>query len=110
MWRTAPLYERVPLVWILVGLLFNSSGLYLGFDNAFSFVYMIVGMFCFAFGVALFALRLRERPRAPEKTRLSPNFISAGATQVLAVPNNDNSQDTAQANPEEQPSQIPAAS
>jgi hypothetical protein len=88
------------LVWILVGLLFNSTGLYVGFDNAFSFVYMIVGMFCFAFGVALFALRLRERPRTSEKTRLSPNFISAGDTQVYVVPNNDNSQDTAQANPE----------
>ena len=86
MFRGAPLYERVPMVWVLVGLLFISSGLYLGFDYSMSFVYMIVGMFCFAFGVALFGLRLSERPRAPTRTRLSPNFISAGASDVSPAP------------------------
>ena len=76
------------MVWVLVGLLFISSGLYLGFDYSMSFVYMIVGMFCFAFGVALFGLRLSERPRTPTRTRLSPNFISAGASDVSPLPKN----------------------
>ncbi len=100
MLRATIVQERVPLVWVLVGLLFQSTGVYMGFDNGLTFVYMIVGMFCFVFGLVLFALRLRERPRTPEKTRLSPNFISAGATPVFPAPENDNSQDTAQANPE----------
>ena len=80
MWRADIIFERVPIVWILVGLLFQASGLYLGFDYALSFLYMIIGAFCFAFGVAILVFRMRERPKAPEKTRLSPQFISAGAT------------------------------
>jgi len=84
--RAAQLVERVPMVWVLVGLLFISSGLYLGFDYSMSFVYMIVGLFCFAFGIALFGLRLSERPRTPTRTRLSPNFISAGASDVNPAP------------------------
>ena len=75
--------ERVPLVWILVGLLFNAAGLYLGFEFGLTFVYMIVGWFCCAFGLALLLFRLREKPRVTEKTRLSPNFMSAGKTQVF---------------------------
>ena len=83
MFRATPIYERVPVVWILVGLLFSASGLYLGFDYSLSFWYLVIGMACFAFGVAIIVLRRLERPRAPEGTRLSPNFISAGATQIM---------------------------
>ena len=82
MQQLRPVYERVPLVWILVGLLFNATGLYLGFDFSLSFVYMLVGWFCVAFGVALFLFRLREAPKSPVSTRLSPKFVSAGSTQV----------------------------
>lgn len=96
MLRATLVQERVPLVWILVGLLFQSSGVYLGFDNGLTFVYMIVGMFCFAFGIALFALRLRERPRSPAKTRLSPHFISAGASDVSPLAKSDNLQPATQ--------------
>lgn len=86
MWRADIVFERVPIVWILVGLLFQASGLYLGFDYSLSFLYMIIGAFCFAFGVAMLVLRLREKPKASEKTRLSPQFISAGTPQAMASP------------------------
>ena len=81
--RFSIVQERVPLVWILVGLLFNATGLYLGFEFGLTFVYMILGWFCCAFGIALLAFRLREKPRTTARTRLSPNFISAGKTQVF---------------------------
>ena len=85
-----PIYERIPLVWVLVGLLFNATGLYLGFEFTLSFVYLMVGCFCCAFGVALFVFRLRERPRGSDKTRLSPNFLSTGSMQVVpSMPNKD---------------------
>jgi len=83
MWRPTPAYDRVPVVWILLGLLFNAAGLQLGFEYSLSFVYMLIGWFCCAFGAAIFVLRLGERPRSSAKTRLSPKFVSAGATQVI---------------------------
>ncbi|MCH7820428.1 MAG: hypothetical protein IIA07_00305 [Proteobacteria bacterium] len=91
MWSPTPIYERVPQVWFLLGLLFVATGLYLGFEFAQSFWYIAIGCFCCAFGVALFVLRLGERPRGSAKTRLSPDFVSEGpAQQAPAASNDDN--------------------
>jgi len=76
-------FERLPSVWFLLGLLFNAAGLYLGFDFSLAFGYMIIGWFCCAYGIALFVFRIIERPRTNESTRLSPNFISAGASVLM---------------------------
>ena len=87
------IFERLPMVWFLIGLLFNAAGLYLGFEYSLSFGYMVVGWFCCAYGLALFAFRLRERPRTSAATRLSPKFISAGATVIMpAAPKVENEQ------------------
>ncbi len=95
------IFERLPMVWFLLGLLFNSAGLYLGFEYSLAFGYMIVGWFCCAYGVALFVFRLQERPRTSAATRLSPNFISAGSTVIMpAMPNVENEQATGQSDAE----------
>ncbi len=78
-------FERIPIVWLLLGLLFNAAGLYLGFDYSLAFAYMFVGWFCCAYGLALFAFRFRERPRTTAATSLSPNFVQAGATVIMPV-------------------------
>lgn len=92
------IFERLPMVWFLLGLLFNTAGLYLGFEYSLSFAYMIVGWFCCAYGVALFALRFKERPRTTAATRLSPDFISAGSTVVMpSIEKTENDQGAAQA-------------
>ncbi len=91
------IFERLPMVWFLVGLLFNAAGLYLGFEYSLAFGYMIVGWFCCAYGLALFVFRLRERSRTSAATRLSPNFISVGGTVIMpAMPNVENEQATEQ--------------
>ena len=83
--------ERLPMVWFLLGLLFISAGLYLGFENALAFGYMIVGSFCCAYGLAIFVLRFQERPTTSVARRLSPKFISAGSTVIMpAMPKVDN--------------------
>ena len=88
-------FERLPMLWILLGLLFNATGLYLGFEYSLAFGYMIVGWVCCAYGVTIFALRLRERPRQSAATRLSPNFISAGTTVMTPEsPHVENEQTT----------------
>jgi hypothetical protein len=88
-------FERLPIVWILLGLLFNAGGLYLGFEYSLAFVYMIIGWFCCAYGVALIVLRFLESPKKLAATRLSPKFISAGSTAMMpAMPNVENEQAT----------------
>jgi hypothetical protein len=76
-------FERVPMVWFLLGLLFNAGGLYLGFDRPLSFVYLVGGWCCCVYGVAVYVFRRLDRPRTTEATRLSPKFISAGATTAM---------------------------
>ena len=75
--------ERLPMVWFLLGLLFNSAGLYLGFEYSLAFGYMIIGWFCCAYGLAIFVFRYQERPRTSVANRLSSKFISAGSTVVM---------------------------
>jgi hypothetical protein len=77
------IFERLPMVWFLLGLLFNSAGLYLGFEYSLTFGYLIVGWFCCAYGLAIFVFRRQEQPRTNAATRLSPNFVSAGSTMVI---------------------------
>jgi hypothetical protein len=80
-------FERMPMVWLLLGLLFNALALYLGFDSAMFFVYMILGWGCCIYGLAIFVLQKMEKPTKSAKTRLSPNFISVGgATATPPVP------------------------
>jgi len=43
---TSNIFERLPQAWVLVGLLFISTGLYLGFDFSFVFVYLGIGVIC----------------------------------------------------------------
>lgn len=90
-------FERVPMVWFLLGLLFNAGGLYLGFEFGLAFVYMMVGWFCCAYGLTLYIFRLREKPKKSEARRLSPHFISAGATTVFPSPKAEDSQPTKRA-------------
>jgi hypothetical protein len=84
------LKDRVPMVWVLLGLLFNAAGLYLGFDYSLSFVYLAVGWFCCVLGGVVYLLQRQERPRQTRATRLSSNFISAGATVMMpAMPKSE---------------------
>ena len=76
-------FERLPMVWFLLGLLFNAGGLYLGFDYSLAFFYLMIGWFCCAYGLTLFFFQMREKPKKSEARRLSPHFISAGATTVF---------------------------
>jgi len=65
MWIPKPVYERIPQCWVLLGLLFMSSGLYLGFDYQLTFVYFWTGVFCFAWGMRIFVMRRIYRNRPP---------------------------------------------
>ena len=78
-------FERLPMVWFLLGLLFNALALWIGFDASMFFVYMILGWGCCIYGLALLVLQRMDKPKQSAKTKLSPNFISAGATTMMPV-------------------------
>ena len=80
------IFERIPMVWLLLGLLFIATGLYLGFEYSLSFMYLFVGLFCSAYGVTLFFFQRSERPTKKSVRPLSRNFISAGATVIFPSP------------------------
>lgn len=79
-------FERLPAVWILLGLLFNTLGLYVGFGNGLSFFFFATGLFCFAYGVAVFILQRIQKPEKAAANRLSPQFISAGSSAGIPPP------------------------
>jgi hypothetical protein len=83
---TSDIFERLPQVWVLLGLLIISTGVYVGFDYSVVFVYLAIGIFCFFYGLALFALRLLDGPSKANTRPLSRNFISAGATVIMPAP------------------------
>lgn len=61
MWIPTPVYERIPQFWFLLGLLFITNGLYIGFDFAASFGYGAIGLICCAYGVGIEVMRTRYR-------------------------------------------------
>ena len=77
------IFERLPQVWVLLGLLFFAGGLYLGFDYSLAFVYLGVGVICFLYGVLLFVFMQREGTRKGNVRPLSKDFISIGSTVVM---------------------------
>ena len=65
MWLPAPVYERIPQFWFLLGLLFIAAGLYLGFEYVLSFYYCALGGLCCVYGLAIFLMRLNYRQNRP---------------------------------------------
>ena len=65
MWLPTPIYKRVPQFWLLLGLLFMSTGTYLGFEFSLSFVYFGVGLGCIAWSMWVFSKRAIGRREAP---------------------------------------------
>jgi hypothetical protein len=61
MWLPTSIYERAPQFWFLVGLLFISAGLYIGFEYVLTTYYVGVGFLCCAYGIGVFLVRLRYR-------------------------------------------------
>ena len=83
------IFERLPQVWVLVGLLIIATGVYLGFDYSLVFVYLGVGFICFLYGLVMFVLLLLEGPGKSNARPLSRDFISIGSTVIMPTPQAD---------------------
>lgn len=61
MWLPAPVYERIPQIWFLFGLMFIAYGFYIGIDIAGSLVCIAAGVLCCLIGVGVAVFRKRVR-------------------------------------------------
>lgn len=61
MWIPKAFYERIPQYWLLLGLLFMSAGMYLGFSDRRSYFCFGVGLVCALWSMWTFSVRLRDR-------------------------------------------------
>lgn len=87
MWIPAPIYERIPQFWILVGLLFVALGLYIGFDFEFIFFYLALGLLCFGRGIWTHIMRLRFRGKQQGSIDTSADNDTNDNTGITAVGN-----------------------
>lgn len=85
MWLPTPIYRRVPQFWLLLGLLFMSSGTYLGFDHALTKVYFGTGIICCVWGGWIFTMRLRNR-RTLKEARKHPAPEAQPAREEIRRP------------------------
>ncbi len=77
MWLPTKLYERLPLWWILVGLVFMLSALYLGLDYGAAYGYLALGVACSVFGLMITIWRVQHRNRDATDNQSSSDDTNA---------------------------------
>jgi hypothetical protein len=80
MWIPAPVYERIPQFWLLLGLLFLALGIYIGFDFELIFFYLGLGLVCVARGIWIQLLRLRFRDKRRQSNDDATDDGNSGVT------------------------------
>ena len=75
MWIPTPFYERIPQFMLLVGVIFISSAVYLGFAYPMSQFYFGVGVACCFWGLVVFALRRHYRTHKDQDTSDSTDEV-----------------------------------
>ncbi len=84
MWLPTPVYERLPQFFLLLGLLFVANGLYLGFDFGVAFVYIGFGMWCSAYGVGIFIVRMVRRSQPATANAANDSEIEESVTAAAS--------------------------
>lgn len=67
MWLPKPLYDALPAIYVIVGVLFLGGAAYLGFVNGAALAYAGIGTVCVLNG--LLVRQCRERSRRSETSR-----------------------------------------
>ncbi len=70
MWLPTPIYERTPLLWLLMAIAFVGLALYIGFAYKLTIVYLALGGFCAFRGVHIIAMRRRYRDAGSAKAAI----------------------------------------
>lgn len=67
MWLPKPLYDALPAIYVLVGVLFLAGAIYLGFVHEAAPAYAGIGAVCVLGGLLVHKLRDRARKRESAK-------------------------------------------
>ena len=81
MWLPIPIYERMPQVWLLLGLMLMYSGIYLTFDYILSYLYSGAGLVCAAWGIWIFSRRVVGRKKAAAQASVPPPAATGAQTE-----------------------------
>jgi Na+/H+-dicarboxylate symporter len=57
MWLPTPIYERTPQLWLLMAVLFVVLAAYIGFDDLFTYIYVLLGVICGVRGIQVRRMR-----------------------------------------------------
>jgi len=68
MWLPAPIYERLPQVWFLIGLMFFAFGLYLGLDYDLIYGYFGLGAVSIIYSIWLLQTRRKHREESSQSS------------------------------------------
>ena len=67
MWLPGPVYESLPYMYILGGVMFISGTLYIGVDTPGASLYIACGLISIVYGVAVFVRRQAHRAQSERK-------------------------------------------
>ena len=81
MWLPIPIYERMPQVWLLLGLMLMYSGIYLTFDYTLSYLYSGAGLICFTWSTWIFSRRVVGRKKAAAQASVPPPAATDAQTE-----------------------------
>ena len=68
MWLPTPIYERTPLLWLLMAVLFVVLATYIGFDYVFTYFYIALGIVCAVRGIQVRRMRREYRRAMPRES------------------------------------------
>ena len=81
MWLPIPIYERMPQVLLLLGLMLMYSGIYLTFDYTLSYLYSGAGLVCAAWGIWIYSRRVVGRKKAAAQASVPPPAATVAQTE-----------------------------
>ena len=78
MWLRGSIYERIPQIMLVLGLLFMFSAAYLDLTDPWAKLYFGTGTICFLWSLWVVSARLRHRkPQDPEDSESKPGEESS---------------------------------
>lgn len=72
MWLPAPLYESLPYLYVLGGVLFISGTLYIGVNTPAAPLYMACGLISIVYGTYIFKRRYESRRTSVDPSDITP--------------------------------------